>query len=88
VTRKRAPLQVHDPFGTHVLDMADAERDDTGHDALIDAIDLASDQGAFTWITRSGKPVAAIVPVDSAEDILVNLAKVLAHVRQAARKRS
>ena len=34
---------------------------------LIEAIDLASDQGQVTWLTDGGKRIAAIVPVDVAE---------------------
>lgn len=34
---------------------------------LLDAIDLASDQDTVTWLTESGRRVAAIVPVDVAE---------------------
>ena len=35
--------------------------------AILDAIDLASDQDQMTWITNGGKRIAAIVPVEQAE---------------------
>jgi hypothetical protein len=37
---------------------------------LVDAIDLASDQDRLSWITASGKRVAAIVPVADAEYLI------------------
>ncbi len=37
-------------------------------DGLADAIDLASDQDGITWLLYKGKRVAAIVPVDVAEN--------------------
>jgi hypothetical protein len=36
---------------------------------LVDAIDLASDQGRKTWLMYDGKRIAAIVPVDVAEAV-------------------
>lgn len=35
--------------------------------AMIGAVDLAADQSEITWLTESGKRVAAIVPVEVAE---------------------
>jgi hypothetical protein len=35
---------------------------------IADAIDLASDQDQITWLTDHGKRVAAIVPVDVADN--------------------
>lgn len=89
--RRPAPLQVHDPFATNVLDVTEllAAAGGAGEhvvEELVDAIDGASDQGQFTWLLDAGKPVAAIVPVDSAEDILARLGEVLEHVSQAARR--
>jgi antitoxin (DNA-binding transcriptional repressor) of toxin-antitoxin stability system len=72
-------------LGTHVLDVTEllAAAGGVGERAieqLVDAIDGASDQGQFTWLTNAGRPVAAIVPVDAAEDVLARLGRVLAHV--------
>jgi antitoxin (DNA-binding transcriptional repressor) of toxin-antitoxin stability system len=44
---------------------------------LLDAIDLASDQGQPTWLTDKGKRIARIVTVEDAEllDALYGLCK-------------
>jgi hypothetical protein len=51
------------------LSTMDIERDDNGHDLLIDAIDAASDQNQTTWITLAdGRRIAKIAPVDEIPD--------------------
>jgi hypothetical protein len=53
---------------------------------LFDAIDAASDQDRITWLTdRTGKRLAAIVPVDVAEDheqLVASVLPVIQHHRQ------
>jgi hypothetical protein len=41
--------------------------DAVGAGMLRDAIDAASDQDRITWLTRDGRRIAAIVPVDVAQ---------------------
>ena len=47
-------------------------------DALMNAIEAASDQDQMTWLTENGKRVAAVVPVDVAEAHEQWMASVLA----------
>lgn len=54
--------------------MADRELDydrvlanSENHPGIIEAINLASEDGTVTWLTHDGNPIAAIVPPDVAE---------------------
>lgn len=63
-------------MGDNTLDLG-AQDEDTFWEQAHDAIDLASDQNGITWLTLAGRPVAAIVPVDVAEQHMQWLRKVM-----------
>lgn len=73
----------------HEIDLSEDGTKDmaVAADELMDAIDLASDQGQVTWVLSDGKRIAAIVPVDVAEAVSKTLSEVeaaLNHVTDRA----